>query len=428
MPARDLDLVLFGATGFTGRLVAEYLAGRLAQGGPPGTSIPAPRVALAGRSAEKLAAIRDGLGEAAQDWPLVPADSSDPDSLRALAERSHVVVTTVGPYAEYGLPLVEACARAGTHYTDLTGEVLFMRDSIERYDALAQESGARIVHSCGFDSIPSDLGVWDLAQTVAADEQGELTDTTLVVTGMRGGISGGTLASARTELAAIRADPSRRAVAGDPYALSPGRDDEPDLGDEGDVRGTFFDEHAGQWVAPFVMAGVNTRVVRRSNALLQYHYGRRFRYREVMGLGTGPEAAAKGAAMAAGMGGITALLGNSVTGGVADAVAARVLPKPGEGPDEEARRKGFFRIEIVTTTSTGARYTQHVAAQGDPGYAATCVMLGESGLCLAQDGDRLPGVAGVLTPATAFDGVLIERLRAAGMTFEARRQDRADLA
>jgi short subunit dehydrogenase-like uncharacterized protein len=413
---RALDLVLFGATGFTGRLVAEYLAAR------PG---PHPRIALAGRSRHKLESVRAGLPAAAQEWPLVEADTTDAESLRRLAGSTRVVVTTVGPYGLYGLPLVEACATAGTHYADLTGEVLFMRDSIEAFDAVAQQSGARIVHACGFDSIPSDLGVWDLAQRVAADGQGELTDTTFVVTAMKGGISGGTLASGRAELAAVRADPSKRAVTSDPYALSPNREAEPDLGDESDVRGTFSDKHAGQWVAPFVMGAINTRVVRRSNALLAYRYGRRFRYREVMGLGTGPDAPVNGAALAAGLGGVAALLGNNVTGGAADAVADRVLPKPGEGPDEEARRNGFFRIDIITTTSTGARYVERVAAQGDPGYGATSVMLGEAGLCLAQDTDRLPGAAGVLTPATAFDGVLVERLRAVGMTFEARRQDGA---
>jgi short subunit dehydrogenase-like uncharacterized protein len=413
---RAFDLVVFGATGFTGRLVAEYLAGR------PG---PHPRIALAGRSRQKLESVRAGLPAAAQEWPVVEADTTDADSLRRLAVSTRVVVTTVGPYGLYGLPLVEACATAGTHYADLTGEVLFMRESIERYDAVAQQSGARIVHACGFDSIPSDLGVWDLAQCVAADEQGELTDTTFVVTGMKGGVSGGTLASGRAELAAVRADPAKRAVTADPYSLSPNREAEPDLGDESDVRGTFSDTHAEQWVAPFVMGAINTRVVRRSNALLAYRYGRRFRYREVMGLGTGPDAPVKGAALAAGLGGMAALLGSNVTGGAADAVAGRVLPKPGEGPDEEARRAGFFRIDIITTTSTGARYVERVAAQGDPGYGATCVMIGEAGLCLAEDIDRLPGVAGVLTPATAFDGVLVERLRRAGMTFEARRQDGA---
>jgi short subunit dehydrogenase-like uncharacterized protein len=407
---RDLDLVLFGATGFTGRLVAQYLATQ----GEVGT------VALAGRSAEKLAEVRASLHPAAAEWPLVLADSADPQTLHAMATRSRVVVSTVGPYAEYGLPLVDACARAGTHYADLTGEVLFTRDSIDRHHDVAVASGARIVHSCGFDSIPSDLGVWDLARAVDADGAGRLSDTTLVVAAMRGGVSGGTLASARTELAAVRADPLRRAVVANPYSLSPDLAAEPDLGDQSDLRGTVFDDDLGQWVAPFVMAGINTRVVRRSNALLDYRYGRTFRYREVTGLGTGPEAAAKGAALAAGLGGMTALLGNSVTGGLADKAVSRAVPKPGEGPDEESRRRGFFRMEIHTRTTDGSRYVERVAAQGDPGYAATSVMLGQAGLSLAHD--ALPERAGVLTPAAAFGSVLVDRLRAAGMTFEAERQ------
>jgi short subunit dehydrogenase-like uncharacterized protein len=298
--------------------------------------------------------------------------------------------------------------------------VLFTRDSIDRHHDVAVASGARIVHSCGFDSIPSDLGVWDLARAVDADGAGRLSDTTLVVAAMKGGVSGGTLASARTELAAVRADPLRRAVVANPYSLSPDLAAEPDLGDQSDLRGTVFDDDLGQWVAPFVMAGINTRVVRRSNALLDYRYGRTFRYREVTGLGTGPEAAAKGAALAAGLGGMTALLGNSVTGGLADKAVSRAVPKPGEGPDEESRRRGFFRMEIHTRTTDGSRYVERVAAQGDPGYAATSVMLGQAGLSLAQD--ALPERVGVLTPAAAFGSVLVDRLRAAGMTFEAERQ------
>ena len=407
----DVDIVLFGATGFTGALVAEYLATADTDG---------LRLALAGRSAAKVKAVRDRLGAAASDWSVVTADSADPDSLRAMAESARVVISTVGPYARYGLPLVEACAATGTGYVDLTGEVLFMRDSIDSYDAMAQASGARIVHSCGFDSIPSDLGVFDLHQRVAADGAGELTDTTLVVTKMRGGISGGTLASGMAEMEAARRDPTRKATLRDAYSLSPRRDAEPDV-DQPDVRGTSFDDDLGQWVGPFMMAGINTRVVRRSNALLDYLYGRQFRYREVIGLGTGPNAAAKGAMLAAGMGGLGAVMSNPVTGRAAGAVADKALPKPGEGPDEEARRKGFFRIEIHTRTSTGARYVERVAAQGDPGYAATCVMLAESALCLVRDADRLPDVSGVLTPAVAFGSVLVDRLRTAGMTFESER-------
>lgn len=406
---RDLDIVLYGATGFTGRLVAEYLAG---------ADIDGVTIGLAGRSLDKVRAVRDGLGPVAAGWPLIVADAGDADSLAEMAERTSVVISAVGPYAQYGLPLVQACASTGTHYVDLTGEVLFMHDSIASYDAMAAASGARIVHSCGFDSIPSDLGVFDLAQRVAADGAGELTDTTLVVTKMRGGLSGGTLASGMAEMNAARKDAERQKVLRDPYSLSPGRAAEPDLGDESDPRGTWFDDRLGQWVGPFFMAGINTRVVRRSNALLGYAYGRTFRYQEVMGLGTGPDAATKGAALAAGMGGLAAVMSNDVTGKAATAVANRALPKPGEGPDEETRRKGHFTMQIHASTTTGATYVETVAAQGDPGYAATCVMLGESALCLVRDIDRLPDVAGVLTPAVAFGSVLVERLRQAGMTFD----------
>lgn len=405
----DIHIVLYGATGFTGRLVAEYLA----ESAPDGV-----RIALAGRSAEKVAGIRDGLGEAAADWPIMVADAADADSLAHMARHSRVVISTVGPYATHGLPLVEACAAAGTDYVDLTGEVLFIRDSADRFDAAARASGARIVHSCGFDSIPSDLGVFDLAQRVAADGAGSLQDTTLLVTKMRGGISGGTLASGMAEMSAARADPARKAVLRDPYSLSPNRDAEPDLGDQPDSKTSWFDDDLGQWVGPFFMAGINTRVVRRSNALLAYHYGREFRYRELMGLGTGPDAAAKGAALAGGTLGLGAIMSNEVTGKAATAVASKALPKPGEGPDEETRRKGHFTMQIHATTTSGARYVETVSAKGDPGYQATCVMLGEAALCLALDSDRLPGVDGVLTPAAAFGSVLIDRLRRAGMTFD----------
>lgn len=413
MPSADTDIVLYGATGFTGALVAEYLASADTSG---------VRIALAGRSLDKLTGVRDSLGEAAADWGVVQADSTDAQALSRLAQQARVVVSTVGPYSRYGLALVQACAEAGTNYVDLTGEVLFMRDSIDAHNATAQASGARIVHSCGFDSIPSDLGVWDLAQHVRADGAGELTDTTLVVTKMRGGVSGGTLASGMAEMEAARRDPARKDVLRDAYSLSPDRDAEPDI-DQPDPRGTSFDDDLGQWVGPFMMAGINTRVVRRSNALLDYSYGRGFRYREVMGLGTGPDAAAKGAALAAGTFGLGAVMGTGVTSKAASAIADRALPKPGEGPDEETRRKGFFTIEIHTRTSSGARYVEDVAAAGDPGYAATCVMLGESALCLVRDQASLPDVAGVLTPAVAFDGTLVNRLRDAGMTFRARRAE-----
>jgi short subunit dehydrogenase-like uncharacterized protein len=407
---RPLDIVLFGATGFTGRLVAGYLAEHAPEDS---------RIALAGRSEEKLAQVRGGLPAAASEWPLVVADSSDRAALDELAASARVVVTTVGPYARRGLVLVEACANAGTHYADLAGEVLFMRDSIDRFDERAAETGARIVHASGFDSIPSDLGVLALHEAVAADGAGGLEETTFILTGASGGLSGGTFDSLKGQMDEARADSERGRVVADPYALSPDRSKEPDLGSEGDLRGVERDAGTGQWLAPFVMASINTRVVRRSNALQDWAYGRRFRYREVMGMGTGPVAPAKAVALS---GGVGALMGG-LSFGPTRRLLERLLPSAGEGPSEEARRKGFFKIEIHARTSSGARYVCRVAAKGDPGYAATSVMLGESGLCLAFDGDRLPPRAGILTPATAMGAALADRLRAAGFTLAVERLD-----
>ena len=269
---RDLDVVVFGATGFVGRLVAGYLADHA----PPGV-----RIGLAGRSERRLADIRAGLGGAASSWPLLVADSADPRSLAALVRAARVVATTVGPYRRQGLALVEACASAGTDYADLTGEVLFMRESIDRYHGVAAGTGARIVHSCGFDSIPSDLGVLLLHHAARADDAGDLEDPTLVVTALRGGVSGGTLASGMGQWDEMRASDEARRLVEDPYTLSPSREAEPDLGDQSDLQWARHDAELGIWVGPFIMAGLNTRVVRRSNALHDWAYGRRFRYREV---------------------------------------------------------------------------------------------------------------------------------------------------
>ena len=411
---RELDVVVFGATGFAGKLVAEYLA----QHAPEGV-----RVGLAGRSQDRLEQVRAGLGAAAAKWPLIVADSADPASLAALAGSARVVVTTVGPYRPRGLPLVAACAEAGTDYIDLSGEVLFQRDSIDRYHAVAERTGARIVHGCGFDSIPSDLGVHLLRETVRADGDGgggDLEDTTLVVTRLRGGFSGGTLSSIIEQLDEVRADPQLRRAAADPYALSPDRAAEPDLGRQRDLARVQRDAGLDIWTGPFLMASINTRVVRRSNALLDWAYGRKFRYREVSGYGTGRAGAVRAAAATTAMGALAAGLTCPRTRRL---LVGRVLPGPGQGPSEQTRRNGRFRIEIHTRTSAGRHYRARVAAQGDPGYQATSVMMGESALALVLDRDRLPGRAGVLTPATALGTVLTGRLRAAGMTFEAERLD-----
>src|SRR5579863_10539224 len=404
---RELDVVVFGATGFAGRLVAGYLAGHA----PAGV-----RVGLAGRSERRLAEVRAGLGATASAWPVLVADSDDPVSLAALARAARAVVTTVGPYRVRGLPLVAACAGAGTDYADLTGEVLFIRDSIDCCHDAAASSGARIVHCCGFDSVPSDLGVLLLHHAARAGGAGDLLDTTLVVTAMRGGLSGGTLASMMGQLEEVRASAERRRLVQDPYALSPDRAAEPGLGDERDLDRARYDGELRMWVGPWLMAGINTRVVRRSNALQGWAYGRRFRYQEVTGFGAGPAAPVLAITASAG----TRAAEAGLAFGPSRALLRRLLPAPGQGPDEKTRRTGFFRIQIHTRTSAGARYLATIEAQGDPGYAATSVMLGETALCLALDKERLPDRAGVLTPATAMGTALATRLRSAGHTLATR--------
>ncbi|TCN57930.1 short subunit dehydrogenase-like uncharacterized protein [Rhodococcus sp. SMB37] len=409
--SRHLDVVVYGATGFVGRLTAEYLAHHL----PSGLT-----VGLAGRSRDKLEAVRGALPPTAAEWPLIIANADDPDSLAAMASETRVVITTVGPYARYGLPLVQACAEAGTDYVDLTGEVLFQRESIDRFDDIAHRTGARIVHGCGFDSVPSDLGVHALRRAADADGAGALTDTTYILTSMRGGVSGGTIDSLRNQLDVVRGDRTARKIAASPYSLSPDRDQEPDHGRQSDIAlvdGKSIAPEVTGWKAPFAMASVNTRVVRRSSALTEGTYGPRFRYREVMNVGSSVASPLIAGAVAAGLGALVAGLSFRPTRFLLD----KVLPAPGEGPSEQTRERGYFTVDLYTTTETGARYTARFAAKGDPGYKATAVMLSESALSLAVGGSALHAGGGVLTPAVAFGDVLTERLRAAGFEISTRR-------
>jgi short subunit dehydrogenase-like uncharacterized protein len=290
MGNRDHDVVLFGATGFVGRLTAAYLA----RSAPAGA-----RIALGGRSLDRLAALRAELPPAAADWPLVVADSGDRAALDALAASTTAVATAVGPYARYGMPLVEACAAHGTHYADLTGEVPFVRASADRVHAQARATGARVTHACGFDSVPSDLAARLTAEAARADG-GLLTDTTLVLVSVSGGISGGTVDSLRVMVDEARRDARQRALLADPYSLSPDRDAEPDVGLQSDVH--VLGRLDGRWTGLFGMAPFNTRIVRRSNALQDWAYGREFRYREVMSFGRGPFGPVLAAGTAAGVG------------------------------------------------------------------------------------------------------------------------------
>lgn len=393
---KDLDLVLFGATGYTGALVAE----RVARAKPP------LRIALAGRDAAKLAAARGRLGV---DWSIEVADALDEPRVGALAARARVVCTTVGPYSRLGGPLVRACAEHGTDYCDLTGELQFIRGTIDACHARAKATGARLVHACGFDSIPSDLGVFVVHERAA--ERGErLARVRGRVALLRGGVSGGTAASAIAVGEAAR-DARVRKVLLDPHALGGGAPARRD--GERDALGPRRDPESGHWVAPFFMAPVNTRVVRRTNALLGGAYGERFTYDEVVDAGAGLAGFARAVSLAAATSGLTGLL--VAPGGAA--LLRLVAPKPGEGPSPEARARGGFRLEIDATTERGAKLGGVVAGESDPGYGETPKMLAEAALCLALD--PLPRDGGVLTPAACMGEHLVRRLRAAGLVVEA---------
>lgn len=413
---RELDIVIYGATGFVGKLTAEYLA-EAAAGGPA-------RIALAGRSIDKLRAVRDALPATASEWPLIEADASSTVAIDAMARRTRVVVTTVGPYAKYGLPLVAACAEAGTDYADLTGETLFIRDSIDHYHKQAADNGARIVHSCGFDSIPSDLTVYALYRRATDDGTGQLADTNFVMRAMRGGVSGGTAASMIDVFNTMSGDPEARRLMNDPYTLTTDRGAEPDLGHQSDTpwrRGReIAPELDGIWTGAFVMGAVNSRLVRRSNALLDWAYGRGFRYAEHTSLGSSMVAPVASALSTAGNAAVTAL-GSRYFDRLPRGLLDRIAPKPGTGPDERTRDNGFYRVETYTTTTSGARYRATMAQRGDFGYKATAVLLGECGLALAFDDDMLSELRGVLTPAAAMGDALLVRYPAAGVTLTTER-------
>jgi short subunit dehydrogenase-like uncharacterized protein len=410
MTARDHDIVLFGATGFTGKLVAEYLA----RHAPKGI-----RWAIAGRNQKKLEAVKRDLvaiDAALSDLPILIADGHDQATLDALVPKARVVCTTVGPIGEHGRKLVATCARNGTHYCDITGEVPFIRASIDENHEKATETRARIVHCCGFDSIPSDLGVfilWDHARK----QGGSLSWTKGFVGEMSGTASGGTAATMLAIVEEATRDPKVRRLLGNPHGLDPevprGRTRDPF---EADVRGVAFDRDIDRWTAPFVMSAINTRIVRRSNALL--HYGEPFRYREAMSLPKGPKGLVAASVVTAGMAGFA--IGAALP--PTRALLARfVLPKAGEGPSKEARDRGHFTLRFVaegtTGTATPLRARATVKGTSDPGYGETAKMLGQSCLCLAADEQVLEPRYGVLTPASAMGMTLVDRLRHEGMTF-----------
>eukprot|EP00123_Amoebidium_parasiticum_P008077 comp18557_c0_seq1/m.20037 comp18557_c0_seq1/g.20037 ORF comp18557_c0_seq1/g.20037 comp18557_c0_seq1/m.20037 type:complete len:404 (-) comp18557_c0_seq1:323-1534(-) len=397
MAAREFEIVLWGATGFTGKLVAEYLTKEYARG---------LSWALAGRNAQKLEQVKAELGEGAKNIPVIIADSNDLPSLESLAKRTRVVITTVGPYILYGKFLVEACAKNGTHYCDLTGEPSFINWSIKNWDAEAKKTQAMIVHACGYDSIPSDLGTFLVADHMAKKHQRKLAYVTsaVIMKELKGGASGGTIASAKLAIQ----NPDLESM--DPYALVPKG---LPRGNDKDYTIPHYDSDVKSYVATFVMAMVNSKVVRRSNALLGMSYGQAFSYHEEMATGSGVSGFVTAVVTTLGL-----MFMAYALRFFPDAILNRFIPQPGEGPSRRAQERGAFKHVFV-----GRSEDKKIAVQGivagkvDPGYLGTSRMLAEAAVCLAKD-DVIGKQGGVLTPASAMGGKLIDRLKAVGFTYE----------
>ena len=400
--SREFDIVLWGATGFTGRLVADYLV-RKYLGGESGL-----RLALAGRNREKLEGIANELG--APQLPILVGDSFDAESLNAIASKAEVLITTVGPYAKYGAEVVAACVRNGTDYCDLTGETHFIRAMIDAHEEEAKTTGARIVHCCGYDSIPSDLGTLMVQEAFKQRHGKYAPQVKMAAVQMRGAPSGGTIASMLNMVDEMKENPGLRKILGNPYALNPKGVRGPDKRDQ---TGARFDRDLDMWTGTFVMAAINTRIVRRSHALMGLPWGEGFRYSEVMGTGKGAKGWSRAASLIVG---VIALMGSLALPLTRPFVEKR-LPSPGEGPDQEAREKGSFKTLFVALGDGGV-VRAIVADRRDPGYGSTAVMLSEAAICLALEGAQLECGGGILTPATAMGMRLVERLRAAGLTFE----------
>jgi short subunit dehydrogenase-like uncharacterized protein len=400
MTDRQHDLVLFGATGYTGGLVAEYLA----------AAAPADlRIALAGRDVAALSRLRAILPGQAQGWAVLQADSGDPGGLARLAESTRLVLTTVGPYARLGMPIVTACVQAGTDYVDLSGEIPFLRDCIDRHQEQAEQNRVRLVQACGVVAAVADLAMWDLAQQAAA-AGAELTEVQGLVRRFAGQRSSGTSASTVEGLAAVREDPSLRRLMGDPYALSPNRAGEPDLGPQPIRTGFDYDAELGTWLGPFVYEGLHSRVVRRTNALLGYPYGRQLRYREAVALGTGLASVMARARTIAELGWVPLAL-HPRTGRLVEPLLRWRSPAPRSGPQEG---QGTALVgDLIGHTAAGATFREHIEVPMGV-YHATAVICGEMALALLLDPDRIPARHGFLTPAAAGQGILLERLRGQG--------------
>ncbi len=407
MSQSKYDFILFGATSFVGKILCEHMVSQYGED-------PSVRWAAAGRSESKLNALRNSLGPQAKELPLIVADAADEAALKIMVEQTGVIISTVGPYALYGEPLVKVCAETGTDYCDLTGEAQWVRLMIERYEATAKTSGARIVHCCGFDSIPSDLGVHYLQQQAKSQFGEACHEVKMGVKAMKGGFSGGTVASLINVVKESVANPALRRELANPYSLCP-----PDHSfnlRQTNIKSATYDSDFKTWLAPFIMAAINTRVVHRSNALSDNEYGTQFRYHEAVLMKKGWQGQLAAIGMASGIAGFLTASALPPTRMILEKY---VVPKPGEGPSPEDQKKGFYDLRFLGKTPSGKELKVKVTGDRDPGYGSTAKMLSQTGICLAQDLAKADKPGGFWTPATALGDLLIPRLIAnAGLTFD----------
>jgi len=402
----EADIVIWGATGFVGRLLAGYLWRQYGKTGGI-------RLTLGGRRRSELEALHREL-DADERLALAVGDAFDTAFLDELTKKAGLVVSTVGPYARYGSELVAACVRNGTDYCDLSGEPQWMHRMIASHQTAAEASGARIVHSCGFDSIPSDMGVFFLQQMARKRYGQAMNRVKMRVRAMSGTFSGGTVASMLTQLEEARRDPEVVRILKNPYALAP-EDMEGGIR-QPNVSRAVFDPDTGSWLAPFVMAAINTRIVHRSNALKDHPYGRYFKYDEAVVMGPGFKGRIRATLFTAALG---LFMFGAAFAPTRTLMKKTILPKPGQGPSPEQQEKGFFNLVLIGSNDAGNQLRVKVTGDQDPGYGATRKMLGESAVCLFKDVPRDTLAGGFWTPSTAMGEMLLERLRAnAGMTFE----------
>ena len=402
------DLVVWGATGFTGQLVCEYLASHYNVNNDSNL-----RWAIAGRNQRKLETIRAELirkNHGKGSLPILIGDSHDVDSLVKITAQAKVVLTTVGPYSLYGEALVSACIKTGTHYCDITGEIPFIWNTIHKLHDSAIKAKVKIVHSCGFDSIPSDLGCLFLQNQAIQSNGKPCTYIKLYVERLKGGVSGGTVASMIAIIKQVKDEKIKR-VLFNPFALYP--EGTPPGPKQPWQKKIQWDEALNCWTSPFIMAQFNCCIVRRSNALLDFKYDRDFLYEEVITLPNKKLAYFKGELRRIGLKVLTGLLYFPFTRVI---LQKTILPKPGQGPAREIREKGYFRLKLVGSLD-GEKISARVSCEKDPGYSGTAQMISEAALCLAKDDLNLPKIYGILTPASAMGTALIDRLQNSGMNF-----------